>query len=553
MASMKNLEPNNVGLQLKLSCMIALCGLILLASPQLAQPVLGKSSQVSVYFSNPFDSSSSEFEQHLTEFINHAEQQLDVAVYEIRFQKVLNALIEACERGVMVRVVTEVEIENGNSTCLQAKHRPESRYGAMHHKFVVADKRLIWTGATNWTETGLQQNANNALVITSHEIASIYAQAFEWLFDQEQFGKKLPGIMPGPFQLDHLSAQIFFSPNDQIENEIIRAIQSAKSSIHLAMFYYTNETIHRAILDAMSRGIKVDAILSQRGIHDCMTSLMDDLIALGVGVIAPLEGVLHHKFAVIDDTLVITGSANWTNNGMRHNDENILILESRHLAQQYQQEFDRLKADALNYSTHPKHIRWVNRHFNQMPGTIRLEWHPVAPQNLIRYEVCRSETANNICAQAYMMLPPAASFFVDNEVKTNQTYLYQLRAIYSGGRAIESNPLVASASSGANYFSAEDVQAQAKSLYGKQVGVELAIHHVNKTSSGHFLFHTNENIDSDLTAFVPACAVERFSALGIDLNSLNGKSIHVTGVLKSYHGPEIILYDPGQLITKDSK
>lgn len=56
-------------------------------------------------------------------------------------------------------------------------------------------------------------------------------------------------------------------------------------------------------------------------------------------------GILHHKFAVVDnnkqelDPLVITGSHNWSNSANEINDENTLIIHNEDIANQYYQNF----------------------------------------------------------------------------------------------------------------------------------------------------------------------------------------------------------------------
>ena len=51
---------------------------------------------------------------------------------------------------------------------------------------------------------------------------------------------------------------------------------------------------------------------------------------------------MHHKFIVIDENIVITGSPNFSWSGFNINDENMLIIYSKELAFEYSNEFDRL-------------------------------------------------------------------------------------------------------------------------------------------------------------------------------------------------------------------
>jgi phosphatidylserine/phosphatidylglycerophosphate/cardiolipin synthase-like enzyme len=51
---------------------------------------------------------------------------------------------------------------------------------------------------------------------------------------------------------------------------------------------------------------------------------------------------LHHKFAVIDNKTVITGSFNWSPTAAHTNDETLLVIHSPQLAQHFTREMDRL-------------------------------------------------------------------------------------------------------------------------------------------------------------------------------------------------------------------
>jgi phosphatidylserine/phosphatidylglycerophosphate/cardiolipin synthase-like enzyme len=54
---------------------------------------------------------------------------------------------------------------------------------------------------------------------------------------------------------------------------------------------------------------------------------------------------MHHKFAVLDNSVVITGSFNWTMQAVKFNQENILFYENKVIASQFTKEFDRLWND----------------------------------------------------------------------------------------------------------------------------------------------------------------------------------------------------------------
>jgi len=56
---------------------------------------------------------------------------------------------------------------------------------------------------------------------------------------------------------------------------------------------------------------------------------------------------LHHKFGLIDDKIVITGSHNWSLAADRNNDETVLVIQSQTVAAHFKREFERLYGNAV--------------------------------------------------------------------------------------------------------------------------------------------------------------------------------------------------------------
>jgi len=51
---------------------------------------------------------------------------------------------------------------------------------------------------------------------------------------------------------------------------------------------------------------------------------------------------MHHKFCVIDGHILITGSFNWTNQAVKENQENVIILNDKELCMKYTAEYNKL-------------------------------------------------------------------------------------------------------------------------------------------------------------------------------------------------------------------
>ena len=67
------------------------------------------------------------------------------------------------------------------------------------------------------------------------------------------------------------------------------------------------------------------------------------LIEAGIPVkIENWKGKLHQKSAIVDGVYTIVGSTNWTKSANIVNDENMLIIKNKKIAQRQEKEFLRL-------------------------------------------------------------------------------------------------------------------------------------------------------------------------------------------------------------------
>jgi phosphatidylserine/phosphatidylglycerophosphate/cardiolipin synthase-like enzyme len=54
------------------------------------------------------------------------------------------------------------------------------------------------------------------------------------------------------------------------------------------------------------------------------------------------RSLMHHKFVLIDNQKLLTGSYNWTRTGSDINNENVLITTKKSIVKAYKHEFKRL-------------------------------------------------------------------------------------------------------------------------------------------------------------------------------------------------------------------
>ncbi len=138
----------------------------------------------------------------------------------------------------------------------------------------------------------------------------------------------------------------FVSPSVDgvIESEIIKALDEAEKSIYIAMYSFTDDQLADAVIRAHDRGVTTVRILLDDGQDsDEGNRQFPKLIHAGIEVrVEHVTGLLHHKFAVIDERLVITGSYNWSDNADDNNFENVVFISCKEIAEVYVKEFNEI-------------------------------------------------------------------------------------------------------------------------------------------------------------------------------------------------------------------
>jgi phosphatidylserine/phosphatidylglycerophosphate/cardiolipin synthase-like enzyme len=91
------------------------------------------------------------------------------------------------------------------------------------------------------------------------------------------------------------------------------------------------------------RGIKVRIIADD----ECVKNYGSDVYKLAsYGIPCKTDNSaqfhMHNKYAIIDESVIVTGSFNWTTQAINNNQENLLFYEDKELAAQYIKEFNKL-------------------------------------------------------------------------------------------------------------------------------------------------------------------------------------------------------------------
>ncbi len=324
--------------------------------PARSEPVAAQSGWYEVYFTNPQFGPEASLrggpDEVLAAAIDAADRSVDLAVYEIDLWSIRDALLRAHSRGVEVRLVTESDNlavpEIGSLEAAGIQVRGDERDPLMHDKFVIIDGAEVWTGSMNLTVGGVYHDNNNLLRVRSPWLADQYRREFEEMFVLNLFGALSLPALPVPGSLiEGVQVEVRFSPDDRVAERIVELIRGAQRSIQIMAYNLTLDEIRDAILERAQAGVVVQGVFDE-GQAKNQGSDVERLAQAGLEVLLDgNRGLMHHKVIVIDGELLITGSYNFSRSAEERNDENVLFIFSPELAEQYQLEFERLRAEAI--------------------------------------------------------------------------------------------------------------------------------------------------------------------------------------------------------------
>lgn len=262
--------------------------------------------------------------------------------------------------------------------------------GLMHHKFLVIDQKTIITTSANFTTSDIhgdfsqaesRGNPNNLLRISSPELAALFRQEFDLMWGDgvggkpdSLFGVKKPFRGATTLQIGNNMVTLQFSPSSrripwqQSSNGLInQTLAQATQSARLALFVFSEQNFANTLQQLHRAGGQIQVLIDSQFAY---RSYSEGLDLLGVAIAddkcqyeegnapwqpsidsvgtprLPPGDVLHHKFGLVDEQVVITGSHNWSAAANQTNDETLLVVKNPVVAAHFRREFDRLYTDA---------------------------------------------------------------------------------------------------------------------------------------------------------------------------------------------------------------
>lgn len=137
---------------------------------------------------------------------------------------------------------------------------------------------------------------------------------------------------------------VVFARTGSIADAIESLIRAGEESIGVALYSFNNQRLAGSLFDAERRGLRVRLVVDHTKYKDSPPTrelLADSPFPVRLSYGRDGErSKMHHKFLLVDDKVVLTGSYNWTVASEEENYENLLILREPRLVDLYGQEFE---------------------------------------------------------------------------------------------------------------------------------------------------------------------------------------------------------------------
>lgn len=138
-----------------------------------------------------------------------------------------------------------------------------------------------------------------------------------------------------------ISTEAYF---ENIKAELQLELNNAKRTIYVALAWFTDKDLLQTLVQKAKDNVNVQLLVFNDEINFGDYGLpFENLSNAGGKFFIKEENLMHNKFCIIDERIIITGSYNWTRKASTTNNENIVIIKDDfELAKSYTKEFNKL-------------------------------------------------------------------------------------------------------------------------------------------------------------------------------------------------------------------
>ncbi len=311
-----------------------------------------------------------------------SKESIEIFMYSIDSMYLVDLLNEATERGVKVDVYTDWKKRKYTNLHFPKsrskvklhylnKDAPEleNRSFYMHHKAVIIDNKELYWGSNNLT--WFQDEFDPGFMIRTQDKDFLAAINLE--LDNIRKGvstiDKLSLSKYNPYlaEIEYADSKIEFwrSPGYKsysVRNKIIEIINESKEDLKLMMWYLTDYKVFTALMSKVKQGLNVTILIDNFTVENensvfyknlsflsqfpnvqiLQDSVNQNLIDFS-RVPADFNSFFHFHTLISDNSVIVTGSNNWSYGGFFTNDELTLITDNKLIISEFINVFEYFK------------------------------------------------------------------------------------------------------------------------------------------------------------------------------------------------------------------
>ncbi|MCC3378511.1 phospholipase D family protein [Paenibacillus sp. UY79] len=133
-------------------------------------------------------------EKLLDQVIEDSQKTLDIAIFSITEKSIVSAILNAKQRGVDVRIITDEDQSEGKGQKAALEKfknagipiKVDHHSGYMHLKVTIADQEVVTTGSFNYSASAVRRNDEVLVVIPDREMAKQWTRVFDSMWKDDK-------------------------------------------------------------------------------------------------------------------------------------------------------------------------------------------------------------------------------------------------------------------------------------------------------------------------------------------------------------------------------
>ncbi|MCS7205384.1 MAG: phospholipase D-like domain-containing protein [Leptospiraceae bacterium] len=296
---------------------------------------LTSTPRIHYYFTDPYDLPNNiKVRDKILEIIEGTQVELYLFVYEINEKEILQAILKKYQQGVKIYIFGSNDQKYSEFNEWKIPYKTNAGSGLQHIKMILSDKKVLFSGTGNFTQSDIFYNSNLFIEIPINEMTGNLLIKKFYEFDY---------LSPITIQGPSYKVKILKSPEngDSIQSIMNNTILRSKRKIDFFVFSFFDPTIMNSLYYKSQQGVLVSGIIDQQSLtnnenirllisHQQGNSFFvyqDNFHMQYIDEEGIRRGAkIHHKTLLVDN-LILTGSYNLSLNAKDNNHEVFFVIE----------------------------------------------------------------------------------------------------------------------------------------------------------------------------------------------------------------------------------